>query len=143
MPKFSEQKILPYTPDQIYALVADVARYPEFLPWCLAAEILNRQHNCFTARLDIGWRRLRENFISRVELSPQKSVIVTGVEGPFRYLTNHWYFAPYGNAGCMVDFAVDFEFRSPLLRTVMQPLFFPAVQKMMAAFTARAAQLYG
>jgi coenzyme Q-binding protein COQ10 len=142
MPKFSDTKEMPFSCEQMYNLVADVARYPEFLPWCLSADILTADENRMRARLSIGWRMLRESFISDVRLHPPAQILVSYADGPFEYLNNRWQFSP-SPGGCKIDFDVDFEFRSALLRAAMQPLFYPAVQKMMAAFEARARDLYG
>ena len=142
MPSYTEQRVLPYTPEQMYALVADVERYPEFLPWCAAARINERTADSINADLVIGFGMIRERFTSRVTLDPPARIDVTYAEGPFRYLNNHWVFerAP---GGCRVDFFVDFEFKSRLLQRVVEMFFGEAVRRMVAAFEGRARQLYG
>ena len=142
MPTHAEQRVLPYTPEQIYALVADVERYPEFLPWCVGARIRERGPDLIVADLMIGFRMFRERFTSRVNLSPPRRIDVAYTEGPFRYLTNHWIFEP-APGGCRVDFFVDFEFKSRILQKVIEMLFGEAVRRMVAAFEGRAQQLYG
>ncbi|MFC4351413.1 type II toxin-antitoxin system RatA family toxin [Fodinicurvata halophila] len=146
MPVHAEKRKLPYTPRQLYDLVADVKRYPEFLPWCLAARIKSHEGNIILADLVIGFKMLRERFTSRVELHDEDPenlrIDVSYVEGPFRYLNNHWSFLA-DEEGCLIDFYVDFEFRSKLLQRVMQPLFNEAVRRMVASFEARAKELYG
>jgi coenzyme Q-binding protein COQ10 len=143
MPKHAEQRVLPHQPQQMYQLVADVASYPEFLPWCVGARILSKSEQQVTADLLIGFKMFRERFRSRVELDPSAMTItVTYIEGPMKYLENRWTFRPR-DTGCVVDFHVDFEFRSVLLRKAVQPLFHEAVRRMVTAFETRAAQLYG
>lgn len=146
MPVHAEKRKLPYTPRQLYDLVADVKRYPEFLPWCLAARIKSHEDNIILADLVIGFKMLRERFTSRVELHEEDPenlrIDVSYVDGPFRYLNNHWMFLA-DEEGCLIDFYVDFEFRSKLLQRVMQPLFNEAVRRMVASFEARAKELYG
>jgi coenzyme Q-binding protein COQ10 len=142
MPTHAEQRVLPYTPEQMYALVADVERYPEFLPWCVGARIKERRADFINADLVIGFRMFRERFTSRVRLDPPTHIDVAYAEGPFRYLNNHWSFEP-APGGCRVDFFVDFEFRSRLLQKVIEVLFGEAVRRMVAAFEGRAKQLYG
>lgn len=146
MPVHAEKRKLPYTPRQLYDLVADVKRYPEFLPWCLAARIKSHEGNIILADLVIGFKMLRERFTSRVELHEEDPenlrIDVSYVDGPFRYLNNHWMFLA-DEEGCLIDFYVDFEFRSKLLQRVMQPLFNEAVRRMVASFEARAKELYG
>ena len=145
MPKHQDKKIMPFPPGQIYDLVADVARYPEFLPWCVGARIREQSDVKMVADLIIGWKMIRESFTSDVQLVPKSKIDVQYRDGPFRYLTNSWQFDPLDgdNKSCVISFYVDFEFRSPLLKSIMEPLFMPAVQKMMAAFEKRAADLYG
>ena len=142
MPTHAEQRLLPYTPEQMYALVADIERYPEFLPWCVAARIRERRADFINADLVIGFRLFRERFTSHVRLSPPGRIDVMYTEGPFRYLNNHWIFerAP---GGCRIDFFVDFEFKSRVLQKVIEVLFGEAVRRMVTAFESRARQLYG
>lgn len=142
MPTHAEQKVLPYTPEQLFALVADVERYPEFLPWCVGARVRERRGNVIIADLIIGFRMFRERFTSRVTLSPPQRIDVAYTEGPFKYLDNHWIFERVPG-GCRIDFFVDFEFRSKILQRVIEMLFHEAVRRMVAAFEARADQLYG
>jgi coenzyme Q-binding protein COQ10 len=142
MPTHAEQRILPYTAEQLFALVADIERYPEFLPWCVGARIRERKPELIVADLIIGFRMFRDRFTSRVALDSPHRIDVTYAEGPFRYLDNHWVFNPVAG-GCRIDFFVDFEFKSRLLQRVIELLFHEAVRRMVAAFEARARQLYG
>jgi coenzyme Q-binding protein COQ10 len=142
MPTHAEQRRLPYTPEQMYALVVDIERYPEFLPWCVAARIRERQADFINADLVIGFRLFRERFTSHVRLDPPGRIDVTYAEGPFRYLNNHWTFERVPG-GCRVDFFVDFELRSRMLQKVIEVLFGETVRRMVAAFESRARQLYG
>ena len=141
MPTHAERQVLPYCPEQMFDLVADVARYPEFLPWCVGARIRAREPGRIVADLTIGFGPFRESFTSRVTLDRPRAVDVTYENGPFRYLRNHWGFAA-APGGTEVDFFVDFEFRSRLLQTAIGPVFTEAVRRMVAAFRRRAAQLY-
>ena len=142
MPTHAEERFLPYTQDQLFDLVAGVEHYPEFLPWCLAARITKREGNEIRADLMVGFKLIRESFTSRVTLSPPKRIDVKYLDGPVRYLDNHWIFKPQ-EGGCLIDFYVDFEFRSRLLGRLMGPLFNEAVKRMVAAFDARARAIYG
>ena len=142
MPTHAEHRVLPYTPEQMYALVADIERYPEFLPWCVAARIKERRADFINADLVIGFRMFRERFASHVKLDPPGRIDVTYAEGPFRYLNNHWTFEPVPG-GCRLDFFVDFEFKSRILQRVIELLFHEAVRRMVGAFEHRAEQLYG
>ena len=142
MPTHTEQRLLPYTPEQLYALVADIERYPEFLPWCVAARIRERRPDFISADLVIGFKLFRERFTSNVKLDPPGRIDVTYAEGPFRYLNNHWNFERVPG-GCRIDFFVDFEFKSRLLQKAIELLFGEAVRRMVGAFEARAHQLYG
>lgn len=142
MPTHAEQRVLPYTPEQLFALVADIESYPEFLPWCVGARIRERRPGLVVADLIIGFRMFREGFTSRVALDPPRRIDVTYTDGPFRYLANHWSFTPVAE-GCRVDFFVDFAFKSRLMQRVIEALFGEAVRRMVGAFEKRARVLYG
>jgi coenzyme Q-binding protein COQ10 len=142
MPTHAEQRVLPYTAEQLFDLVADVDRYPEFLPWCVGARIRERRDTLIVADLLIGFRMFRERFTSRVTLARPRRIDVAYSEGPFRYLENHWIFEPV-EGGCRIDFFVDFEFRSRVLQTLIGALFNEAVRRTVAAFETRARHLYG
>lgn len=143
MPTHAEKRFLPYTPAQMFRLVADIEKYPQFLPWCLAARIRRRDGDVLLADLMIGFKMIRERFASRVTLRESESIdVVYAEEGPFHYLNNHWRFSP-AEGGCWIDFHVDFEFRSRMLQKIIGALFSEATRRMVAAFEARAQQLYG
>jgi coenzyme Q-binding protein COQ10 len=144
MPKHRETKTLPYSPEQMFDLVADVERYPEFLPWVVGARVDHRRDtaNVIHADLLVGFKMIRERYTSKVELDRPRRIDVTYTRGPFRYLENHWQFEP-ASEGCRIQFYLDFEFRSRLLQRVMGSLFHEAVKKMVSAFEARARRLYG
>jgi coenzyme Q-binding protein COQ10 len=142
MPTHVEERVLHYTPEQLFELVADIERYPEFLPWCVGARIKERQAGLIVADLIIGFRMFRERFTSRVSLDRPRRIDVTYADGPFRYLNNHWTFTA-DVEGCRVGFFVDFEFRSRLLQKVIEVLFSEAVRRMVGAFERRARDLYG
>ncbi len=142
MPLHSEKKFLPYLPEQLYELVADVEDYPNFLPWCIALRVLDRSDNLLRAEMLVGFSVVRESFISRVTLTPTDRIDVEYLDGPFRHLQNRWLFHP-AEDGCTVDFFVDFEFRSRLLRKIAGPVFSEAVRRMVHAFEQRAAERYG
>ena len=149
MPTHAERRFLPYTPEQLFDLVAAIDRYPEFLPWCLAARIRTRTDELLVGDLVIGFRMVREKFSSRVTLERPNKIHVVYTDGPLRHLNNHWRFervapdARHPTGGTMLDFHIDFEFHSRLLQSLMGVLFNEAVKRMVAAFEARAMQLYG
>lgn len=142
MPTHAERKILRYTPEQMFDLVADVRRYPEFLPWCVGARVISRTETELLADLTIGFKMFRETFRSRVTLERPDHVHVTYETGPFRYLNNHWRFRPMPQ-GCEVEFFVDFEFKSRILQMAIGVVFNEAVRLMVRAFERRAMTLYG
>jgi coenzyme Q-binding protein COQ10 len=145
--RHAERKIVPFAPKQLFDLVADVPRYPEFLPWCTAARVRRRESP--TVEIDelaIGFGPFHEIFVSRVMLTPDDPdgprIETTGTEGPFRALTSRWQFRPHPT-GTEIVFSLEFEFRSVLLQHTVRMLFAEAVKRMVAAFEARATQLYG
>ncbi len=142
MPEHRQTAILPYAPEQMFDLVADVKRYPEFLPWVMGARIRRQTETLIVADLLVGFRMIRERYTSRVILARPGRIDVTYTEGPFRYLENHWKFAPHPD-GCEIEFFLDFEFKSRLLQRLIGALFNEAVRKMVSAFEGRARKLYG
>ena len=142
MPTYSDRVLVPYTPVQLFDLVADVGHYPEFLPWCLGATVRSRAEGVLSADLTIGFGPIRESFTSRVTLEPHRRIRATYENGPFRYLNNQWVFTPAGG-GTQVDFWVDFEFRNKLLQRAIGPVFGEAVKRMVSAFLRRARETYG
>lgn len=147
MPTHSETKELPYSADQMYALVADVAKYPEFLPWTAAARIRSDEdrgnHRVMDADLVISFKVFRERFTSRVVLWPDTRKIDTEyLDGPFKKMVSNWYFED-SDAGCVVHFHVDFEFRNRVLQGIIGVVFNEAMLRVVRAFEARAEALYG
>ncbi len=143
MPRFKTQRQLPYSARQLSDMVADVARYPDFLPWCKAARVYNKKGDIFDADLIIGFNLFREQFTSRVEVVPGSSVKVDYLDGPLRRLYNYWIFKEDPKGLTNIDFEVDFEFKSRMLEKLIGEVFSRATQKMVSAFEARARDLYG
>ena len=143
MPTHAEKRVVPFTTEQMFDLVADVERYPEFLPWCVAARVRKREGNTLMADMVIGFKVFRERFTSRARLDPDgRRIDVAYEQGPFKYLDNHWVFEDHPR-GCTIDFYVDFAFRSRILQKLIEPLFSEAVRRMVSAFETRAGKLYG
>ena len=144
MATHSEKRALPHSPEQLFDLVADVEKYPEFLPWCVGARIRRRQSDLLVVDLIIGFKGLTEQFSSQVKLDRVAMKIdVIYQDGPFKYLNNNWLFMPQDAGTCDINFFIDFEFKSRLLQALMGPLFGEAVRRMVGAFEKRALQLYG
>ena len=143
MPVHAERRVLPYTPAQMFDLVAAIDRYPEFLPWCIGARIKSRQGDVVLADLIIGFKMIRERFTSRVVLDRPGRIDVSYIDGPLKHLANRWLFEAAGEGGCSIDFHVDFEFRSRLLQAAIGALFHEAVRRMVVAFESRARTVYG
>ncbi|KIC11290.1 cyclase [Leisingera sp. ANG-M1] len=148
MPTHSETRQLPYSAQQMYDLVADVAQYPKFLPWCAAARIRSRapmgEAEVMEADLVISFKVFRERFGSRVTLYPGEQKIDTEyLDGPFRYMKSNWSFAPREDGTCDISFFVDFEFKNAVLQGIIGVVFNEAMQRIVRAFERRAAELYG
>ena len=143
MPTHAEKRLLPYTPENLYDLVSDVEKYPEFLPWCIALRIRRREIRMINADMIIGFKVFREKFTTCVTLNPPHRIDVEYLDGPFKYLNNHWIFNPIDGGACEIDFYVDFEFKSILLQKAIGAVFNEAVQKMINAFETRAHKVYG
>ena len=148
MPSHSDSRTSPYSPAQLYAMVLDIEKYPEFLPWCRAARILERTPEYFIGELIVHFSHLTERYSSKVVGVPptdsnEGDIDVTLVKGPFSHLRNHWRFEPLPDGGCQIHFDVDFKFKSGLLEKLIGGVFTRAVEKMSASFMTRADALYG
>ena len=143
MPRHSETRYLPYTPDQLFGMVADVGSYDEFLPWVSAVRIRSDSETEMVADLIVGFNAFKERFTSRVVKDRPGKICVDYVEGPLKYLHNEWTFEPAGDGGTNVGFSVDFAFKSRLFETLAGSMFDRALRRMTSAFEQRAAALYG
>lgn len=148
MPKFETTRQVAHTPEQMFALVADVERYPEFLPMCEALTVRSRRDRdditLLTADMTAGYKKIRETFTSQVVLKPAENRIdVKYIDGPFRYLTNLWRFEPAPGGGTIIHFFIDYEFRSRILGAVMGAMFDRAFRLFAEAFEKRADAVYG
>jgi len=143
MPSHSEKRLLPHTPEHLFDLVADISKYPEFLPWCADASILSEDGKTVTADLVIGFKLFRERFTSEVILDRPNGIEVHYKDGPFKNLTNKWRFLSGDDGGCVVDFQVEFTFRSAMMEMLIGAVFTQAVHRMVASFEDRADKIYG
>ena len=143
MPRHSETRHLPYSPDQLFDLVADVGSYDEFLPWVVAVRIRSSSETETVADLVVGFNAFKERFTSRVQKERPNRLCVDYIEGPLKYLHNEWRFEPAADGGTNVHFSVDFAFKSRLFETLAGQMFDRALRRMIGAFETRAAALYG
>ena len=140
--KHLEKRVLNHTPQNLFNLVSDVKKYPEFLPWCLGARVKKVIKNEFDADLIIGFKIYKEIYSSQILLDPNDyKITVNYKDGPFEFLYNYWIFKENSD-GCEVEFMVEFKFKSFFLQTVMEALFTEAVKRMVSAFENRADKLY-
>ena len=142
MPRHTEQRNLPYTPEQLFDLVADVGSYQHFLPWVAATRIREDNETEMVADLIVGFKALKETFTSRVKKSRPRQIEIDYVEGPLRHLNNRWKFRAVPG-GTEVDFCVDFAFRNRIFEALAGQMFDRALRRMINAFEERAAVLYG
>jgi coenzyme Q-binding protein COQ10 len=142
MPRHTEKRILPYTPEQLFNLVADVGHYQDFLPWVAATRIREDSETEMVADLIVGFSALKETFTSRVKKTRPAQIDIDYVDGPLKYLHNHWKFRAV-EGGTEVDFCVDFAFRNRIFEALAGQMFDRALRRMTGAFETRAAALYG
>ena len=142
MPRHSETRHLPYTPEQMFDLVADVGSYPQFLPWIAAMRVRSESETEMVADMIVGFKSLRETFTSRVVKERPTHVHVDYVDGPLKHLSNDWRFRPDGEGGVIIDFEVDFAFKNRMFEMLAGQVFDRALRKMIGAFETRAAELY-
>ena len=148
MPKFETVRHVHHSPEQMFALVADVEKYPEFLPMCEALTVRSRRERegvtLLVADMSVGYKAISETFTSQVVLKPADNAIdVKYLDGPFKYLTNEWRFTPREGGGCEVGFFIDYEFKSRILGAVMGAMFDRAFRMFTEAFEKRADAIYG
>lgn len=143
MPTHAEHRLLPYTSEQLFDLVADVERYPIFLPWWAEARVRKREGDVYYTDQVIRFQIFRQRFPSRTVLKHPEYIDVTSSGGPFRHLDMRWTFKPAPDGGCRVRLRVDFEVRSKFLGTLVGVVFVEVVRRIVAAFEERAHQLYG
>lgn len=148
MPELRTQKEIAHSADDMFRLVSDVERYPDFVPLCTGLEILSQDRTPagtrMRARMDVGNGKLHDHFITCVETNESaRTIDVSYVEGPFAYLENRWRFDPRGPSSCEVDFFIAYEFRSRLMSMALGPVFEQAFRRFVNAFEARADEIYG
>lgn len=142
MPTHTDTCILPYDSAFICDIVSDIERYPEFLPWCHAVEIVDRVNDQVIAKVTLGNDIFTESYRCSVKTERPFRIDVRYVEGPFKHLNTHWRFIECGTDGCKVDFFIDFEFQSSLFQMFFQKVFSSVVKSIMSAFIERAHKLY-
>ena len=148
MTTHAEKRIMPYTAQQMYDLIADIEEYPDFLPWCAAIRkrksVQDANTEIIDAEMVVSFKVFREKFGCRVVLMPNENRIdVSYLDGPFKYLDNKWLFNPIDEKSCEVDFYVDFEFKSRTLQALIGIVFNEAMRQIVRAFERRAEALYG
>jgi len=145
MPSHTETQVLPFTSKQMFDLVLDVEKYPDFLPWCVALRVRKRDAAEMFAEMAVGFKMLREKYASHITWDQLDDgtyhIHIKDAGGPFKFLETDWKFHPNGE-GCEVDFHIDFEFSSALLEKVMGAIFTEAAHKMMQSFVTRAHSVY-
>jgi coenzyme Q-binding protein COQ10 len=143
MPVHSESRIVPYSSEQLFDMVMDIEKYPEFLPWCIGARVNSRTKNGVEADVLIGYKMFREKFSSRVHFTRPKEVEVEYLKGPMRHLHNKWVFKDMKTGQCQIDFYVDFSLKTKMFENLVDQFFQKALVKMINAFELRAIDLYG
>lgn len=153
MTTHAERKVLAYTPRQLFDLVAQVEKYPEFLPWVISAKVSERkvvdgsngaggQSSSFLAEVTIGYKMFKYPYKCYVHLTPDYRIDIEYIEGPFKYLNNHWIFNPINDKLTEIEFYMDFELKTPALQAILKPMFSEVVKRMINAFERRAGQMY-
>lgn len=139
-----ERKTLPYSPEQMFDLVAGVDKYKEFAPWCIASRINKWEgDHVFYADLVVGYKLIRERFSSKVILESPDHIYIEYLQGPMKHLKNHWRFIQECNGSCTIDFSVEFEFENRALQGLANVFFNEVVKRMVGAFEKRAHDIYG
>jgi coenzyme Q-binding protein COQ10 len=148
MPQFQTKRRVAHSAGEMFALVADIERYPEFVPLCESLRVIGRkpdgEREMITASMTVAYKLIRESFTSRILLDPgSQQIRVNYIDGPFQYLENVWTFRPIGERSCEVGFSLSYEFKSRMLQMLMGAMFDRAFRKFADAFEARADAVYG
>jgi len=143
MKTIRKQALVPYTPAEVYALVNDIAAYPEFLPWCSASRVLYADADEMRASIEMRRGGLKRSFATRNRLQKDKMIEVRLLEGPFRHLEGYWRFDPLGERGCKISFDLQFEFANRVVDATLGPVFQQIARTLVEAFCQRAEQVYG
>ena len=149
MPQFSTRRMVHHNAGEMFALVADVERYPEFVPLCRALRVIRRIEepegvDIIVAEMTIAYKFVRERFTSKVTLDHSNlQILVEYLDGPFSHMENRWEFEPRGDHACEIAFSISYEFRSRALGLMMGAMFDTAFRRFAAAFEKRADQVYG
>lgn len=143
MREISRTAIVEHRAADLYAIVEDVASYPRFLPWCLAADVLERSESATLARLAVGIRALRQSFTTRNANHAPESIDIRLVEGPFRHFHARWEFVPLAERATRIMFRMEYEFSNAAVATALGPLFAHIADSMVEAFLRRADERHG
>ncbi len=143
MPSHRERRVLPYSSKQMFDLVMDIEKYPEFLPWCISSRVHTRTEELVDADVTVGYQMLREKFRSKVYTNRPDKITIDYTTGPLKNLENKWVFKDLENGKCQIDFYVSFEMKSFILSGIANKLFDKVFKRMMYAFENRAEKVYG
>jgi ribosome-associated toxin RatA of RatAB toxin-antitoxin module len=135
--------MLPYTTDEMYALVSDILAYPQFLPWCSGTEILSQEGEELSARIGFSVSGVSQSFTTRNRLQSGKEIAMQLVDGPFSQLEGRWRFEPLGDAGCKISLLLEYDFSSKMVSLVVGPVFNKIANTLVDAFQKRAVEVYG
>ena len=143
MPTLRKSAIVPYPCETMFELVDRVEAYPEFLPWCAGVELIERTAEVTSARIEISWRGLESHVATRNTKRAHQAMDLAFLAGPFESFSGAWRFAPLGEAGCRVEFALDYAFSSAALELALGPLFNHVLGSVVDRFVARAEEMAG
>ena len=143
MANIKHSTVVPYSAEQMYALVNDVERYPEFIPWCIESEVIDPTENELKARLCFSGHGFTKFFTTRNRLEKNKSININLVDGPFKQLEGGWYFEDLGSGRSRISVDMSFEFSNRMVAMLIGPLFQTAADSLIEAFKQRADQVYG
>ena len=135
--------LVPYTADEMYALVSDILTYPQFLPWCSGTQILSREEQELSARIDFSVSSVSQSFTTSNQLKPGEEIAMHLVDGPFNQLEGRWRFEPLGDAGCKISLLLEYDFSSKMVSLVVGPVFNKIANTLVDAFQKRAVEVYG
>ena len=143
MVEIHKKAVVPYSADEMYALVNDIGSYPAFLPWCKGAQVLNQEPRQLTASISLEAGKIKQSFTTKNTMQPGRSIEMCLIKGPFKHLTGCWKFRPMDEKSCTVSLDMNFEFKNKLLKLALNSTFNKIMETLVESFTRRAEAVYG
>jgi len=143
MTEISKTAVVPYTSNEMYALVNDIESYPAFLPWCIAAKILSKKEESLIATLSLAMGKIKQSFTTENTMLEGSRIDMRLIEGPFKHLSGYWKFNPEDEHSCNIQLHMNYEFKNKIIKYALGKVFYIVIDTMVESFVQRAQHIYG